>query len=132
MPVKAIVTHNQSKRKIVTFEFGIGTDGRPTEVSVDDETLRLPLPLKCVFKRWTINGVLPPTGADGTVDIFLDDVSILGTALVTFPDGSALPVLEGNTFSIVGGNKDARVYAKVITVGSSYAGKGWLVTLEIE
>lgn len=30
------------KGKIILFEFGLGTDGKPTEVAVNDESLRVP------------------------------------------------------------------------------------------
>jgi hypothetical protein len=150
MPTKTIVTglgSSLSGRKIIQFEFGLGTDGKPGIVGLGDETLRLPLPMNCIFKRWTFNCVGAPAGADAVVDIFVSGTSIFNTTLPTkavFPDGgfdlSSMTVKDlftGINFYIIGGVKDALIYAKVLQVGSNPTpstspGVGFMVTLEFE
>ena len=134
MAIKTLPVVSDFKRKrVIVFEFGNGVDGKPADVEVDDETLRIPLPFDVTFMRWTINGVDPPVGSDGIVDIFKNDVSIFDTDdadKVVLPDGSAI-LAFGTTFKAKTGIKNSLMYAKILAVGSTTSGKGWLVTLEL-
>jgi len=120
------------KSKIFLFEFGLGP--QPVFVTVNDETVRAPLPFNCTFKRWTFNCASVPIGADAVVDIFLDGVSIFDTAnsnKAVFPAGGS-GLYAGTSFKTLTGMRDQLMHGVVLMSGGSTIAKGIVVSLEFE